>query len=268
MRIFLMTDLEGVAGVVNHEDYCRPESRYYEQARRLLTNEVNAAVDGFFAGGASDVVVFDGHGPGAVNCELLDERAKYSRGHYDPIWPWGLDEGFDAYAVIGQHAKSQTPYSHLTHTGSFGVYDLSVNGVSIGEYGTLALCAMELGIPSIFAAGEEAFAAEAEALTPGVVTVAVKRGLRPDHGFPYATAAEYSQAKLAAEHLTPAAAHKKLRAGACEAATLLRTDPGRFRYQDLQAPWHIVRKFRPLGTGLIQHGKDDKSFTAALNKLR
>lgn len=267
MRIYLITDLEGVAGVVNFVDYCRPESRYYEQARKLLTGEVNAAVDGFFAGGATDVVVIDGHGPGAVNCELLDERAKFSRGCYVPTWPWGLDEGFDALAIVGQHAKSGTPFSHLTHTGAFSVYDLSVNGRSIGEYGTLALCAMELGIPSIFAAGEKAFAEEAEALTPGVVTVAVKRGLRPDDGHAYATPEEYSNAKLAAEHLTPAAARKQIRAGAKLAVECLKKNPKQFRYPGLQAPWHIIRRFRPLGTGLIQHAKDDRSFIAAMNRL-
>ncbi len=267
MRIHLMTDLEGVAGVVNHYDYCRPESRYYEQARALLTAEINAAVDGFFAGGATDVVVCDGHGPGAINCELLDERAKFSRGHYSPIFPFGLDEGFDAVAILGQHAKSGTPYSHLTHTGNFSVYDLSVNGLSIGEYGNMVLCAKELGIPAIFAAGEKAFAEEAEALTPGVVTVAVKRGLLPDDGHAYATPEEYSKPKLSAEHLTPAAARKKIRAGAKLAVERLKDNPKQFRHPDLKAPWHIIRRIRPLNIGRIQHAKDDKSFIAALNKL-
>ena len=267
MRIHLTTDLEGVAGVVNHDDYCCPESRYYEQARALLTAEINAAVDGFFAGGATDVVVRDGHGCGAINCELLDERAKFSRGPYSPLYPGGRDEGFDAVAVVGQHAKSGTPYSHLTHTGSFSVYDLSVNGLSIGEYGTMVLCAKELGIPAIFATGEKAFAEEAEALTLGVVTVAVKRGLLPDDGHAYATPEEYSKAKLSAEHLTPAAARKKIRAGAKLAVERLINNPKQFHHPDLKAPWHIIRRFRPLNIGLIQHAKDDRSFIAAMNKL-
>ena len=55
MRIYLVTDLEGVCGVMNFRDWCTPESRYYEEAKRLLTAEVNAAVEGFLAGGAAEV---------------------------------------------------------------------------------------------------------------------------------------------------------------------------------------------------------------------
>ena len=150
---------------------------------------------------------------------------------------------------------------------AFFIVPVLTRTFSIGEYGTLALCAMELGIPSIFAAGEKAFAEEAEALTPGVVTVAVKRGLRPDDGHAYATPEEYSNAKLAAEHLTPAAARKQIRAGAKLAVEHLKKNPAQFRYPGLKAPWHIIRRFRPLGTGLIQHAKDDQSFITAMNRL-
>jgi len=64
VRIFVMTDLEGVAGVLNFAEWTGPGKPYYEVAREFLTLEVNAAVDGFFAGGAAEVLVVDGHGPG------------------------------------------------------------------------------------------------------------------------------------------------------------------------------------------------------------
>ena len=143
MHIYLMTDLEGVAGVSEFKNYCTPGDLYYNLAKRLLTQEVNAAVDGFFEGGADAITVLDGHGPGAIDIEILDERCRYERGVHRPVYPWGLDEGYDAFVIIGQHAKSGTPYSHITHTGSFACYDISVNGYSIGEFGELALCAME-----------------------------------------------------------------------------------------------------------------------------
>ena len=101
MKILLVTDLEGVAGVLNFEDWCTPAGRYYEDAKRLLTGEVNAVVDGFFAGGASLVRVVDGHGHGGINPELLDERAELLRGAPTPnAWPFTLDEGFDGMAWV------------------------------------------------------------------------------------------------------------------------------------------------------------------------
>ena len=74
MRVYVMTDLEGVAGVQNFNDWCLPESRYYDLAKELLTREVNAAVEGFIVGGATHTRVADGHGAGAINLLLLDPR--------------------------------------------------------------------------------------------------------------------------------------------------------------------------------------------------
>ncbi|NQT13076.1 MAG: M55 family metallopeptidase [Planctomycetes bacterium] len=153
MKLMIMTDMEGVAGILNHEDWVRLSSRFYDKGLRLVAGEVNAAVDGFFTGGAKEVIVYDGHGAGGIDPELLDPRAQLIRGVCSPVFPWGLDRTFAGLAVVGQHAKAGTPFSHITHTGSFNCIDESINGVSIGEYGELALCAMELGIPTILACG-------------------------------------------------------------------------------------------------------------------
>lgn len=245
MKICLMTDVEGVAGVIAFKDYCSPGDRYYEMSKRLLTEEVNAAIDGFFAGGADDITVVDGHGPGAINIELLDERANYERGHHDRIYPWGLDEeGYDAIAFVGQHAKSGTPYSHITHTGSFDCYDLQINGLSVGEYGEIALCGMELGIPTIFASGEEALCREAEALTPGVITAGVKRGLLDDKHKRGLTVLEYSQSKLSAFHLNPKKACKLIRQKAEEAVLAFKADPTQFKFPDIKPPYTLHAEYR------------------------
>ena len=84
MKLYLMTDLEGVAGVMNFEDWCTPGTRYYELAKEFLTLEVNAAVEGFFEGGAAEITVADGHGPGAISPKVLDRRVELMRG-----WPTG-----------------------------------------------------------------------------------------------------------------------------------------------------------------------------------
>ena len=246
MKLMIMTDLEGVAGILNFEDWCTPGAMYYDKAKRLLTLEVNAAVDGFCEGGAEEILVVDGHGHGAMDPELLDERAQVMRGHADPIWPWSLDGSYQGLAYVGQHAKAGTPYSHLTHTGSFASVDYAINGISIGEYGQLVLCAMELGVPTIFAAGEQAFAKEAEALTPGVVTVGVKRGLLPD-GLDDLDAEAYGRAKLSAVNLAPARSRALIREGALEAIEKLKTNRAAFRYPEMMPPYVRTARYRKRG---------------------
>jgi len=243
MKIMLMTDLEGVAGVLNAVDWIHPESCYYDQAKRLLTAEVNAVIAGFTAAGADEIVVVDGHGPGAINPELLDQRALLSRGAPRPTWPFGLDKSFDAYSIVGQHAKSRTPFSHLTHTGSFACLSMAINGYEIGEYGEMTLCARELTVPTIFAAGEEAFTREAEELTPGVVTVAVKKGVIDDVFDEY-DAYSYERAKASAIHLAPSRARERLREGAFKAMQKFQSEPSSFRYKDFTPPYNLVIKMR------------------------
>ena len=156
MKIMLVTDVEGVAGVLNFEEYCSPGTPYYEKAKRLLTEETNAVIAGMFDGGADEILVVDGHGPGAIDPELLDSRAELLRGAPSPNpWPFTLDSSFDGIGWVGQHAKSRTPYSHLTHTGNFSLLEVTANGIAVGEFGYLAMCAGELGVPVVFAGGEE-----------------------------------------------------------------------------------------------------------------
>ena len=93
MKIMIMTDMEGVAGVLNHDDWVHPHSRFYAQGLRLLTAEVSAAVAGFYAGGAREIVVIDGHGAGGIDPELLDPRAQLMRGwgaEVYPLWTFAL----------------------------------------------------------------------------------------------------------------------------------------------------------------------------------
>lgn len=244
MKIMIVTDLEGVAGVMNFADWCTLSSPYYEKAKKLLTLETNAAVEGFFAGGATEIRVVDGHGPGAIDPELLDERVELQRGAASPIWPFTLDDSFDGIAWVGQHAMSRTPYSHISHTGSFEVFEATANGIAVGEFGQFALCAAELKVPVIFAAGEEAFTREAEALAPGVITAAVKRGCNSEEGLEDVTAESYSRAKLSAIHLSPVRSRELLRAGAKEAAIKLKTAPDSFKTKVIAPPYEIVTKFR------------------------
>ncbi len=265
-KIYIMTDMEGVAGVRDAEQWLGPEGRYYDVGRRLTTREVNAAIEGFFAGGATEIVVCDGHGRGAIDIELLDPRVQLERG-----WPNGwpgpslAEGGFDAVAWVGQHAKAGTSYAHLAHTQSWNYVDLAINGVSIGEFGQLALCAGELGVRSIFASGDQALVEEAQALVPGLETVAVKRGTTPGRGDDL-TAEQYARRNIAAIHLHPEKACAMIRAGAERA--ILRAQKEHFGLIVLKPPFERVAKFRPAQAGqplLISRERHQSSIIALMN---
>jgi len=265
-KIVIMTDLEGVAGVRDSEQWCGPDGRYYDAAQRLLTLEVNAAIEGFFAGGATEIVVCDGHGRGALNIELLDSRAQLERG-----WPTGwpgpslAGGGFDAVAWVGQHAKAGTERAHLAHTQGWNYVDLSVNGVSIGEFGQFALCASELGVRSVFASGDKAFSEEAKALVPGIETVWVKRGTTPGRGDEL-TAEQYGRRNTAAVHLQPEKVRAMIRAGAERAIRRAQTEE--FGLIPLKPPFERVGRFRPNQAGqplLVSRESHPSSVIAIMN---
>jgi len=239
MRIYLMTDLEGVAGVMDSVNWCLCDSRYYELAKELLTREVNAAIEGFLAAGVSEVQVCDGHGPGGLNPALLHPAATFSRGIGK--WPMGLTSDFDAVAWVGQHAKAGSQYAHLPHTKSMNYIDLSINGISIGEFGQLAMCASELSVRSIFASGDWALTQEALSLVPGIETVAVKRGVVPGTGDDL-NPDEYRRRNEGAVHLAPAAARSKIKEGAERAVRRAREED--FGIIDISPPFERVATFR------------------------
>ena len=243
MRIYVMTDLEGVAGVINFDDWCEPGSRHYEMAAEFLTREVNAAVEGFLEGGATEIVVSDSHGPGAMNISLLHPAAQLMRVRGpDQCWPLLLDERkYDFLVFVGQHPKAGTPYGHLCHTQGCNYRDQSINGVSVGEFGQLAMCASELSIRTIFGSGDEAFTREAQALVPGIETVAVKRGTNPDPGHALPTAA-YGDHNISAIHLQPEEARKRIRAGARRAMDRARKES--FGIIPLKPPFECVTLLR------------------------
>src|SRR5882724_12646729 len=71
-KVFMITDMEGVDGIFNSELQCNPlQSPRFEDSRKLLTGEINAAVDGLLEGGATEVVVWDGH-DGSKTLSALD----------------------------------------------------------------------------------------------------------------------------------------------------------------------------------------------------
>jgi D-amino peptidase len=255
MKIYIVTDMEGVAGVVSSTDYCNPESRYYEVGRELTTLETNAAIEGALTAGATDFLVVDGHGHGAINPRLLHPAARLLTGR--PMgYPFACDSSFTAAFIVGQHAKANTDGGHLAHSGSFNVDDQRVNDRSLGELGVNMLFAAYFGVPTVLVAGDAACSAEAKSLVPSIETVSVKEGW--PRGAPTNLTGEAARTfNGAATHLHPEVARQNIRAAARRALQRRAEIPPFW----IEPPYVLKRSFRPREDGTtppptIQSGDD------------
>jgi D-aminopeptidase len=142
---------------------------------------------------------------------------------------------------VGQHAKARSELAHIAHTQSFGYLDFSINRVSVGEFGEMVFCASQLGIPTIFGAGDLAFTKEAQALVPGIETVSVKRGNRPGRG-DECSADAYGKRNLGAIHKSPRRVRELIREGAARAVQRAKTES--FGLIEVKPPFERVAIFR------------------------
>ena len=177
MKVYIVTDMEGVSGIVRWEQ-ARVGTADYHAALPLLVGEINAAIEGAFAGGASEVLVNDGHDGGYNLTYLyrdLDPRATYLTGTPRPQTLCGLDERFDALMMVGYHPMAGTPGGNLAHTQSSKTVSCCwLNGEPVGEIGQMAIIAGHYRIPAVFVSGGRAATQEAEALLGLVETATVK----------------------------------------------------------------------------------------------
>ena len=180
MKVYIATDLEGISGVTVWEQTRDRTTQLYQQARCLLTREVNAAVQGCLHGGATEVIVLDGHG-GGFNFvpEEMHTGATWVTGPGRPDAHCGLDATCHAAIFVGYHAMAGTPNAVLCHTqSSLGGNRYWYNGRESGEIAQSAICCGHHGVPVVMVAGDEAACREArEFLGHGIVTVSVKKGL-------------------------------------------------------------------------------------------
>ncbi|HSV72539.1 MAG TPA: M55 family metallopeptidase [Chthonomonadales bacterium] len=177
MRVHIHTDLEGVSGIDRAEMIDR-DGEEFGRCRELLMGDVNAAVEGAFEGGASDVVVLDRHGGGAnFLLDRLDARAVVDSSPNGKWWG-SLDATVDATFFVGAHAMAGTMNGFLDHTmSSVHWYECRINGRPTGELGLWAVVAGHFGVPLTMVSGDQAACVEAQAFFPGVSTAEVKRGV-------------------------------------------------------------------------------------------
>ena len=136
MKLLISTDIEGVAGVYSPEQ-TRMGNGEYERARRLMTQEANAAARGAFEGGAREVLIGDAHG-GYRNLlpDELDPRARYVIGKPRTLGMLGgLETGCDALMLVGFHSRSQAAgvLAHTINSSAFA--RIWLNGQELGEAG-------------------------------------------------------------------------------------------------------------------------------------
>jgi D-amino peptidase len=222
VRVFVVSDMEGVAGIVKWQQ-AKGGDPMYEEGRRLYTEEINAAVRGAKAAGATEIVVMDCHGAGegwnfnSLVPELLDPDCEYVVQEEWTEYTSFLESGCDAALFVGMHAKAGTPDGVLSHTVSGQAWrELRFNGVSVGETGINAALCGTWRCPVLLVTGDDAVCREGtELLGPGLTTVPVKWGL----------------GRFSARQLPPVRAREAIEAGAKEALADLRAvepyDPGR-----------------------------------------
>ncbi len=175
-KIFIVTDMEGVGGVNNADEQLLPGQRRYEETRRLLTGEVNAAVVGALDGGASEVVIWDGHDSSrSLAIDEIHPRARLIQGSDTPANYYLAEKLYDGVMFIGQHAMARAKGGVLAHSQSFNVQNIFINGKPVGEIGQTAAIAGHFDIPVIMLAGDQAACDEMLDLQPKAETVAVKR---------------------------------------------------------------------------------------------
>jgi D-amino peptidase len=176
-KVFITIDMEGITGVVDW-NHVGGDSGEYEHYRKLMVEDLNAAIEGALAAGAKEIVVSDSHGrmrnlhPWEVN-----EAAYLIRGSPKPnSMMAGISEEFDAALFVGYHAMRGTENAILCHTYTLGVMAAYVNGVQMGEFGLNASLAGFYGVPAVFIAGDNAVTLEAKNLVPNIHSAVVKWG--------------------------------------------------------------------------------------------
>jgi D-amino peptidase len=157
MKIFISFDMEGVAGIVDWSQ-CRAPGQPYEEGRRLLLGEVNAAIDGALAGGATEIVCNDSHGTmNNLDPAELHGRATYVAGSHKPLYMMeGMDDTVDAVFFVGYHGSISGESSVLSHTYNPSVVSrVELNGTECGESGINGLVALACGAPVVLITGDQ-----------------------------------------------------------------------------------------------------------------
>ncbi|WP_114578714.1 M55 family metallopeptidase [Saliphagus sp. LR7] len=221
-QYFIVTDIEGVAGIDSFETTRTTDEATKAPAMDQLAREVAAAVEGIRSVHPDATVdVWDGHGTGGLRAADVTEATYLADGK-----PYFDIEGYDGVLFVGQHAMAGTIGAPLCHTySSRDVAHYRLNDVLIGEFGARALVAGRQGVPTIYLSGDNKAALEARMFVPKIVTTAVKSG----------------EGRQAATHLDRREACEAIRADVASAVECsMEPDP----FNTLAPPYTLEIRFR------------------------
>jgi D-aminopeptidase len=229
MKILIAADMEGVSGVTRWEE-TDPTHSEYSRFRKIMTDEINAAIAGAADAGVNEFVVADGHGDGTnILIEELDQRARLNSGGNSPLsMVQGVDRETAGIFFIGYHARGGSQNAVLAHTWSSGrIANLWLNDVLVGEYGLNAAVAGHFGVPVLMISGDQTACAQAVELLGKLETVVVKQ----------------ASGYFAAECLSPKVTLPKIRESAKRAVLQLKdgTSPKPFI---VKTPVRVIVEFR------------------------
>ena len=176
MKIYISADMEGITGVVTNEQL-GPTGFEYARFREFMTREVNAAIEGARAAGATEIVVSDSHGNGQnLLIENLAKDILVIRSWPRPLMMMqGIDETFDGVIFIGYHTATTNSAGVRAHTiSSARLADVRLKGVSVSEAGLNAAIAGHFNVPVIMISGDDAVVKETQALLGNVEGAVVK----------------------------------------------------------------------------------------------
>ncbi len=182
MKVFISVDMEGISGLVRWADVAS-SGIDFDRNRSLMTADANAAIDGAFAAGATEVIVEENHGVEDLCVLLMDEidpRCRVIRGAGRPgsTTMAGLDESMDVVLLVGHHGRAGSYPGVMAHTISYGTFKLvRLAGAPIGEPDFFAIRSGELGVPVGMVSGDQVAAEQVTAICPWAETVVVKEAL-------------------------------------------------------------------------------------------
>lgn len=179
-KVFISADMEGISGI-SASDQLSASGAEYGRSRKMMADDVNAAIRGARRGGATEIVVNDSHGSMRnLRLEDLDPQVRLiSHSFKKSGMMEGLDESFSAVVFVGYHARAGHPAGLFAHTGSGVVRDVRVNGQSLGEGGLNTLVAAWYGVPVVAVTGDDVAVKQVAETATMAKTVAVKRAINP-----------------------------------------------------------------------------------------
>jgi D-amino peptidase len=210
MRLYISSDMEGVAGVTSWEQVdARTPHPEYEIYRRYYTQEINAAIEGARSAGATEILVNDSHGP--MRNLLFDELPSDIRVIFGARKPFSMvqgSEGFDGAFFIGYHGGIGDANAVLCHTYTPSViYELRLNGIVCTEATINAALLGHFGIPVLMLSGDRTTVEGVQSQMPWVHGVTVKESI----------------GTFSANSISPRASQRTIRDGA---ATAIRSRAG------------------------------------------